>query len=59
MLRSKAGIFSLGANMVKGHGALQDSGKGQSRSQDLASPFPKRTVDFDHANGLRTHGIKD
>jgi hypothetical protein len=59
MLMSEARILSLCSDMVNGQGPLKDHRKGQGGSQNLASPFPERTVNFYHANRSFTHLLKD
>jgi hypothetical protein len=55
MLMSEPGILSLCSDMMKGQGPLKDNRKGQGGSQNLASPFPERTINFQHVNRLFTH----
>jgi hypothetical protein len=55
MLMSEARILSLCSDMMKGQGPHKDHRKGQGSSQNLASPFPERTVNFYHATGIMLH----
>jgi hypothetical protein len=58
MLMSEARILSLCSDVVKGQGPLKDHRKGQGGSQNLASPFAERTVNFYHATRIMLHILK-